>query len=86
MNEPPASIARQRAGLSRLQAARLLGISPGTIARLERCGSWSYVLAEKARRIYGCSLGCFSKSAREEGETGSRIGRRPNKDKKPPVG
>lgn len=51
---PPSSatLARQRAGLTLIQAAKALWIQPSTLARLERSMHWSCYRAQRAVELY----------------------------------
>lgn len=55
----PARAARQAAGLSLQQAARLIRVSPEYLARLERTGRFPYHLAQRLSRQYPCRLEVF---------------------------
>jgi hypothetical protein len=55
MRSTAASRARERAGFTLAEAAKWLEITPRHLRRLELHG-FSWYLANRARRLYGCSL------------------------------
>jgi len=56
---PAARLARERAGLTLAQAARVSRVSERYLARAERAMNFSFVLAQRLAEIYSCPIDVF---------------------------
>lgn len=54
-----AELARERAGLTLAEAARLARVCPAYLRQMERSGGTSYVLAYRLSSLYACSIMIF---------------------------
>ena len=75
MKQPPspASVARENAGLSLIEAARRARVSPSYLRQVERHGA-SYVLARRLAMLYGCSLNTFLPSTGDRTPQARKVG------------
>lgn len=60
--------ARTSAGLSVKEAAGKIGCSEDYLRRIEKSGGFSFRMAQRLGRLYGCSINVFLQKGRAEAQ------------------